>query len=329
MRPGVLGGLGWLLVVPALYVAACDSLTLRSLRDLLRGADALNEELDASLACDLAKDFVKQSGSYSMVLCQGELVVSGDVARLSNVQVNWNPHTYCFARTPGWQVLRSDRGIPCFGSPPPDLSRPLESEHERLMQAATTQLNERLDGVRRAMASEVRPSKCTTHRRSSRGDVPVLEFELLQSGDGAASWSFLSTPWLREAVVKRDEPSLLAATEHWRVVRPWVAVVTSSARTEPHGGSIITPWARGSLSGTMTLIDAEAGTLLCEAPFSFESSMTIERPAKHGKGRINIEPIVIVHTEAEVRGDFMRRYESAATRTLNEMTGYDAWPAFH
>ncbi len=317
------------MVVPALYLAAFDVLTMRTLREVWRGSDALNGELDESLACDLAKDFVKQSDSFSAVLCKGELVVLGDVARLSNVQVNWNPHTYCFARTPRWQVLRRDQGIPCFGTPPPDLSRARESEHERVMEVARTQLNDRLDGVRRAMASNVRPAQCQVHRRSNRGDVPVLEFELLQ-GEGAESWSLLSTPWLRKAVVNRDEPSLLSAAEHWGAVRPWVAVVTSASRVEPQGGSLISPWVRGRLSGTLTLVDAEAGTLLCEAPFSFESSATIERPKpQYGKGRINIEPIVTVQTDADVRADFKKRYESAATRTLNEMTAYDAWPSFH
>ncbi len=332
MRPGVLGGLGYLLVVPVLYLAAFDWLTVRKLRDSWRGSDALNGELDESLACDLAKDFVKLNGdSYSKVLCKGELVVSGDVARLTNVQANWNPHTFCFARTPRWQVLRSDEGVPCFGSPPPDLSRPLESEHERVMEAAITLLNDRLAGVRRAMESAERPEKCTAHRRSTRGDVPLLEFELLQ-GQGAESWSFLSTPWLREAVVKGDEASLLSVAQHWRELRPWVAVVTSAARVEPHGGSLITPWKHGSLMGTMTLVDAEAGTLLCEVPFTFESSATIERPpspSKYGKSRINIEPIQTVQTDAEVRADLQRRYESAATRTINLMTTYDAWPSFH
>jgi hypothetical protein len=323
MRPGVLGALGWLLLVPALYLTAFQKVTLRSLRDAWRGPNALLGELDESLACDLVTDFVRAQNEFARrVTCEGQVVASRDVATLTNVKVDWETRSYCLARTPSWTVLRTTGVMPCFPTPPPDLNRAVASEQERLTTAATNQMRERLDGILRAMASELRPAKCARKDGTST-EVPVLEFELLQGGDGAPAWAFLSTPWLREAVLHDTPPKQLAALERWSQGRPWVAVVTSQHREEARGGSLGTPWKRGRLDGTLSLIDAEAGVLLCEAPFGFTSSASLPPPPKaYGRGRINIAPIVLYETEERVQADFRQRYQSTAMDTLSKLTSY-------
>ncbi len=40
------------------------------------------------------------------------------------------------------------------------------------------------------------------------------------------------------------------------------------------------------------------------------------------------EPIAVVQTDADVSADLQRRFEAAASRTLSEMTAYNAWPVF-
>lgn len=323
--------MGWLLVVAALYASAFGWFTPRKLRDAWRGENALLGELDESLACDLVSDFVAVNEYRRKVKCNGALDVTGDAARFG-VKVDWEDRTYCLARTPGWTVLRHTNGVPCFPSPPPDPSQPIASENERVIAAVTTQFAGRLAGIRAAMNSEVRPPGCGKRKkRTPRNDVPLLEFELLQGDGGDEGWAFLSTSWLREAVVKGDRGSLLTAAQRWGRGRPWVAVVTSATRLEARSGLGLGKdrgWERGRLTGTMTLVDAEAGELLCEAPFQFENSATLPPlPKPYGKRRFEIAPILELPTSERVRADLEARYHAAAMRTLNEMTGYDAWPS--
>lgn len=335
MRPGVLGGVGWLLVVASLYASAFGWFTPRKLREAWRGKNALTGELDESLACDLVSDFVAVNEFRRKVKCNGALDVTDDAARFG-VKVDWEVRTYCLARTPGWTVLRHTKGVPCFPSPPPDPSQAIASEHERVTATVTTQLASRLEGIRAAMASDTRPLKCAKRtgpesaRRpgSLRNDVPLLEYELLQGDGGDEAWAFLSSSWLRDAVVRGDQPALLTAAQRWGHGRPWVAVVTSAARLQAQARLGLGGWARGRLTGTMTLIDAEARELLCEAPFEFESSATLPPlPKPYGKKRFDLAPVLDLPTRERVQSDFEARYRSAAMRTLNEMTGYDAWPS--
>lgn len=311
--------MGWLLLVAGLYASAFGWLSPRALRDRWRGPDALSGELTESLACDLVRDFVQQTEAGE-VECRGALVVSGAVARLEDTRVDLERRTWCLARVPKWAVLRHTKGGPCFPTPPDDLARPLESERERLVAWAQARLAARLEGIRVAMRSEARPRKCAPGERGESGEVPLLEFELLD-GRGEARWSFLSTSWLREAVVSPTPANALAALEHWGALRPWVAVVTSSAREEAQriGG--------GHLQGTLTLVDAQAGTLRCEAPFAFDSGPAIRLPEGLPQfGTTRRTPVRPQLTEDRVRADFEARYRTAATHVLNEMTSWDAWP---
>jgi hypothetical protein len=322
--------MGWLLVVASLYASAFGWFTPRKLREAWRGENALLGELDESLACDLVADFVGVNEYRRKVKCNGALDVTGDAARFG-VRVDWEDRTYCLARTPGWQVLRHTNGVPCFSSPPPDPTQPIASENERVTATVTTQFASRLEGIRAAMQSDTRPPKCRKRKGATRNDVPLLEFELLQGDGGDEEWAFLSSSWLRDAVVKGDKGSLLTAAQRWGRGRPWVAVVTSATRSQAQAalgvGMARGTRARGRLTGTMTLVDAEAGELLCEAAFEFESSATLPPlPKPYGKRRFEIAPILDLPTSERVRSDFEARYHSAAMRTLNEMTGYDVWP---
>ena len=264
--------------------------------------------------------------------------VAGEVARVAEVKVGWEERNYCLARTPRWQVLRHVKGVPCFPTPPEDRTRAVTSENERVVAAVTAQFTARLEGIRQAMASQVRPRKCAGVASSNHSDVPVLEFELLQQDSGVAGWEFLSTPWLRAAVLERgNTEGLLEAAEKWRRGRPWVAVVTSATREPASAGidpqlhlRLPTFWQRGRLTGTLSLIDAEAGALLCEAPFSFESSQTLPSlPILYGKRDRAIAPILDIPTEARVHADFEARFHSAVMTTLNEMTAFKVWPALY
>ena len=324
--------MGWLLVVAALYASAFGWFTPRKLREAWRGENALLGELDASLACNLVSDFVAVNEYRRKVKCNGALDVMGDAARLSVQVDSWEDRTYCLARTPGWQVLRHANGVPCFPSPPPDPTRAIASEAERVTATVTTQFASRLEGIRAAMNNEARPPKCAKGKPGTRKEVPLLEFELLQGDGGDEGWAFLSTGWLREAVVKGDKGSLLTAAQRWSRGRPWVAVVTSATRAQAQAalgvGTARGTWAKGRFTGTMTLVDAEAGALLCEAPFEFESSATLPPlPKPYGKKRFEIAPILDLPTSERIRADFEARYHAAAMRTLHEMTGYDAWPS--
>lgn len=323
MRPAVLGALGWLLLVPALYISAFDWLSPRNVRDAWRGPEALSGELDQTLACDLVTDFVKQNEFARKVSCEGELVSLGDVARLPEVVIDKQHRTYCLARAPVWVVLRTTQNMPCFPTPPPDATRPVESERERVQATAQAQLNEWVDGIRVAMASSDRPARCPTIKRARHGvEVPLLEYELLQSS-GDPAWAFLTTPWLREALVKGDSAAVLKANQRWSEERSWVAVVTSSSRDAPQAMTYGKTWLRGQLTGTLSLVDAAAGELLCERDFSFRSSDSLEPEyPTYGKRRINLAPIFQMESEPRIQADFKRRYDSAAQRTVNEMTSY-------
>lgn len=322
--------MGWLLLVAALYAAALGWLSPRNLREAWRGPDALTGELDVSLACDLVTDFVDATEYRRKVECGDLLEVTGDAARFSGVLVGREPRTYCLARLPQWQVLRQTRGVPCFPTRP-DPARPAAFEHERVAEYAKTQLARRLEAIRQAMTSEVRPLKCTPRAHSKAGSLPLLEFELLQAGAADEAWAFLSTKWLRAAVVEGGPEAILTATERWSEGRPWVAVITSSTRKPamlgPGGGML--GWTRGQLTGTMSIVDAEAGELLCEAPFQFESSRTLlpPLPPLEKKGRFEISPNLVRPTSARVREDFEERSRLAAERAVNELTSYAAWPA--
>lgn len=339
MRPAFLSALGWLLLVPALYASAFQWITLRKLRDAWRGPDALTGTLDRSLACDLVSDFIAKDENRRHVKCEGALTVLGDGggASLSGVQVDWEQRTYCLARAPHWTVLRVVRSMPCFATPPPDLAHPIESERERVQLTATARMGDQLAGIRTAMTSDVRPATCPPRTRDQHGaEVPVLEYELLQGGVGDPAWSFLSTSWLRAAVVAEKESgpalkdALLDASERWAPELPWVAVVTSQSRTEPRAGLALKPWTRGQLSGTLALVDAAKGELLCEVPFSFKSSDTLERPRPSSyKSRLNIAPIFDIETDDRIQADFKRRYDSEATRVLNVMSSYGVRPSMH
>jgi hypothetical protein len=318
VRPSVLGAIGWLLLLGGLYSSAFGWVTPRKVRDALR--DPLNGELDESLACDLVTDFVHVGSPRVKVACAPALVVSGDAARASAVKVDSELRTYCFARVDGWRVLREATGMPCFPTAPEDRLHPLAAERARMAATAQTRLRERLAGVRAAMESEVRPLKCNT-RGQAHGEVPVLEFELLQ-GSGADEWRFLSTPWLRDAVVKRTPVTELAAADLWGRGRPWVAVVTSASRVSAAmAPESMTEWQRGKLTGTLTLVDAAAGTLLCEAPFEFSSSPKLAPlPRVRARNGPVIPPILDLPTEARVTADFHDRYHEAVRR-LDELTG--------
>jgi hypothetical protein len=318
------------LLVAALYGSAFGWLSERKLREVMRGDDQLNGELDEYLACDLVTDFVLARESYRKVKCQGALEVTGWAARFVGVKVDWEERTYCLARTPKWTVLRSSKGVPCFPNPPPDPSQALASEDERVMARVTAQVNGRLAGIRTAMASRVRPAKCTKRKSTQHNDVPLLEYELLQGDGRSEDWAFLSSTWLRDAVIRGDRDSLLTAVERWDRGRPWVAVVTSASREQAMSGVGRGGFMRGRLTGTITLVDAEAGELLCEAPFEFESSVALPQvPNVFGKKNYRLAPIIDQPTQERVRSDFEARYKSAAMKTLNEMTGYDAWPSVY
>lgn len=331
MRPGVLGGIGWLLLVAALYASSFGMFSPRGFRDAWRGPDALNGKLDESLACDLVTDFVLQSEGRRKVKCGELLEVTGSAARLSEVKVDWEWRTYCLARTPRWTVLRHSRGVPCFPSPPPDQSRALESERERVIAVARGELADRLDGIRRAMGSEVRPARCAQVRKTHHEDVPLLEYELLLGGGGDLHWAFLSTPWLRDAVVKDGPAEVLAAAERWSTLRPWVAVITSTTREQAMAGlgkGLLGPGrVRGRLTGTMTLVDAAIGELLCEAPFSFESSATLAAPPRPGSRKgPDLSALLDFPSQERVNADFEGRYNTAVMLKLGEMTSNGAWP---
>lgn len=329
MRPSFLGAFGWLSLVAALYASAFGWLSPRKLRDRWRGPDALRGELTPSLACDLVTDFVLETESVSDVDCGGAVEVSGDVARLVDTRVRFHRRDWCLARVPQWRVLRATRGVPCFPTPP-DAARPLEAERERVLAWAELELKERLDRIRTAMASDIRPRKCPIGEQGRGGEVPLLEFELLQ-GPGSVRWSFLSTSWLREAVIGPKPATALVAMERWGELRPWVAVVTSSTREEAQLTSgRARGWSRGRMKGTLTLVDAERGTLRCEAPLSFESSaslMVLPSALPQFGNDSRLSPLMGTPlTEDRVRSDFEARYRSAAATVLNEMTSWDAWP---
>ena len=93
VRPAVLGALGWLLLVAALYASAFGWLSVRHLREVMRGDDPLSGELDESLACDLVTDFVAERESYRKVKCLGSLVSTSEAARLAGVKVDWDERT--------------------------------------------------------------------------------------------------------------------------------------------------------------------------------------------------------------------------------------------
>ena len=325
MRPGILGGLGWLLAIALLYATSFGWLTARKFREAWREIALESGELDESLACDLVADFVVQNESGRKVRkCEGELVVIGAAARLSGVTVDWEDRSYCLARAPGWRALRVTQGVPCFPTPPPDVDRVLESEQQRVAAWTRSTLQARLAAIRMAMTSKVRPSKCAQGMRARRSDIPLLEFELLQGGDTSLSWPLLSTAWLRDAVLKDDAGALLKAADRWAMGRPWVAVITSASRESALGGpAFYKPFRRGSLTGTMTVIDAEVGELLCEVPFAFESSATLAPLPGRLLGLARFD----APTNERVQTDFQERFKAAALKTLNEMTGYQAWPA--
>jgi hypothetical protein len=331
MRPAVLGAIGWLLVVPTLYVTAFDWFSPRNLREAWRGESALIGELDETLACDLVTDSVKANEFARKVSCEGELVSLGDAARLENVVVDKEHRSFCLARAPYWVVLRSTRDMPCFPTPPPDYTRPLESERDRVSATAQAQVKEWAEGIRMAMMSTDRPARCPEIKRARHGvEVPMLEYELLQ-GSGDPAWAFLTTPWLHEALVNPNANSALKVARRWTEERPWVAVITSASREAPKVLGIAKGWGRGQLTGTISLIDAGAGELICERDFSFRSSDSLgpEQQPTFGKRRINIAPIFDLPTEARVQADFKRRYESAAMRTVNEMTSYGVRTSFY
>ncbi len=322
--------MGWLLVIAGLYATSFGWVSARKFGEAWRDLtlESGSGALDESLACDLVSDFVGLNEYRRKVKCQGELVVTGEAARLAGVKVDWEDRTYCLARVPGWKVLRAVKGVPCFPTPPPEPSRAIESEQERVTVFTRALMTQRLEGIRMAMTSEVRPRKCAQGTRARRSDIPLLEFELLQGG-GSESWAFLSTGWLRDAVIKGDFDSLLTASERWATGRPWVAVVTSASRKEPVGGLLDARFIHGELTGTMTVIDAEAGELLCEAPFSFQSSGTLKPLPRQRWARLDFGPLREIATKERVDADLEERFRAAALKTINEMTGYHAWPSLH
>jgi hypothetical protein len=101
-------------------------------------------------------------------------------------------------------------------------------------------------------------------------------------------------------------------------------VITSASREAPKVMGIGKGWGRGQLTGTISLVDANTGTLLCERDFAFRSSDQLEPeiPVYGKRSRLNLAPIFDVPTEARVSADFRRRYESQALRTVQEMTSY-------
>ena len=318
------------MLVPALYLTAFDWLSPRNLREAWRGPEALSGELDDTLACDLVTDYVKREEFARKVSCEGELVSLGEVARLPEVIVDKQHRTYCLARAPKWTVLRTTQNMPCFPTPPPDLTRPVESERERVQETAQRQLTEWAEGIRIAMASPTRPSRCPEIKRARLGvEVPLLEYELLQ-GSGDPAWAFLTTPWLRDGLMNGDAAAVLKAAQRWSDDRGWVAVVTSASRDAPKADALgkglpfAHNWLRGQLTGTISLVDAAAGELLCERDFSFRSSDRLEPEYQptYGKRRLNLAPIFDSPTDARIQADFRRRYDSAALRTVSEMTSY-------
>jgi hypothetical protein len=287
----------------------------------------LSGELDDTLACDLVTDYVKREEYARKVSCEGEVVALSDAARLPEVVVDKQHRTYCLARAPRWMVLRTSLSMPCFPTPPPDLTRPIESERERVRATAEDQLNEWAEGIRTAMLSTERRARCPQILKGRHGvEVPLLEYELLQQS-GDPSWAFLTTGWLREALVQGGAEAALKAHQKWSHDRPWVAVITSASREAPRVLGLGKGWGRGQLTGTISLVDAAAGQLICERDFSFRSSDSLEPEYQptYGRRKLNIMPIMPVldvPTEARVQADFKRRYESAALRTINEMTSY-------
>ena len=326
MRPAKLGAIAWILVVPMLYITAFDWFSPRNVREAWRGPEALSGELDDTLACDLVTDFVKREEyGTRKVNCEGEVVSLGDVARLPDVVIDKQHRTYCLARAPQWVVLRTTESMPCFPTPPSDFTNPIESERARVREFAQDQLNQWAGGIRTAMMSTDRPARCPQVKSARHGvEVPLLEYELLQQSGGDPSWAFLTTPWLREALVSGGPGAVLQAHQRMSQERAWVAVVTSASREAPQVMGIGKGWGRGQLTGTISLVDAGSGTIICERDFAFRSSDQLEPevPVYGKRSRINIAPIFDVPTEARVTTDFRRRYDSAAQRTINEMTSY-------
>ena len=80
----------------------------------------------------------------------------------------------------------------------------------------------------------------------------------------------------------------------------------------------------------MTLVDAATGELLCEAPFSFESSATLAAaPRPSARKGLDLSAILDSPNQARVNADFESRYTTAVMLKLSEMTSNGAWPTLH
>lgn len=318
MRPAFLGALGWLVVIGLLYPMSRGVLTARAFRELTRGA---NPELDESYACDLIADFV--AAPRVPVDCRGSLSIIGDAARLSGVVVNHgNPSTYCLARAgQTWLVLRAAGGVPCFATPPPDLSRPVASERERVEAEAKQMFEARMRVISAALASGASvPERCGARVAAT---VPVLDFDRLTSSV-PPGWEFLTTRWLREAL---DDGRVVEAVARWP--RPWVAILRVGQRAPARLLSVLEPgWSPfkfqpGSLSGTVLLMNAETGEVLCAHPFSARSSErlpSVKRPSKYDL------PTLETPTIERVETDLQRNFRAELHKVMAEMSGYRLTP---
>lgn len=320
MRPAFLGALAWLVAIGLLYPMSRGVLTLRAFRELMRGPNA---ELDEGYACDLVTDFIAAPRAGVKVQCRGSLSIIGNAARLSGVVMNGSPSTYCLARAgETWLVLRAAGGVPCFATPPPDLSRPLASERERVEAEAKQVFEARMRVISATLASGAPvPERCSDRVWSA---VPVLDFELLTS-TVPPGWEFLTTRWLSQALASGR---VVDAVSRWP--RPWVAILRVGQRTPARLPSVLEPgWSPfafqpGSLAGTLLLMNAETGELLCAHPVSVRSSERLPSIKRASKFDL---PGLDAPTPERVELDFQTNYRAELNGVLAKMTGYRVTPA--
>jgi len=301
------------------------------------------EVLDAKTACDVTEAYFLKTGKMyvsSEIACTGKLDVQGSTARLDGVAIVNNGkktdavYRVCLARGARWFLIHADTTKDeCLDEAPEANGETAEQvardDYPALLEGGRVHTADKRLAAVKAAVSDTKPAEKTCNEaalaaalgkeKSKVATARTIDFAALDGKDDP-DFAFLSSADLlryvqggaaKKPVAARSDDARAVLSEPLLVVykhkaREAAEITDKGAKAATWG---LTP---GSYDGTLYVVDAGRGAVLCQGPLAFAtpSKPTFSLSRSSTKGQV----------ETRARLDLEQRFHDAATARMKELT---------